>query len=268
MNLFDLPALRTAPEERPFALGLAWMSLVAALCWMVLLIGALHGASDPSAAAAAASATPVTTAPPAPYSVGQLILVFALWAGMSTAVMLPLAIRATELFAHAAARDGAPWPQLRTALFVVGHLQPCAAFATLAALMQWTLHDAGMLDDSMAVRYPAALGLALVAAGVYQWLPSTHACLEHCRVPLPGILGAWRDGLWDALCRGIDHARTCLGCCWLLMLLPLTAGPLDPVAIAAIVVLVPAQIRLAGGHWIASLGGLAMLAWGTRLLFP
>lgn len=262
----NLTGTRThAPADRPVALTLAWLALVAALCWLVLLVGALYTAPGIDAAGAA---RPSAAGQSSPYSAAQLVLVLALWCGMSCAVMLPLAIRATELFAQAAARDGAPWPRVRAMLFVLGHLLPCAGFAALAALMQWTLHDAGLLDEGMAVRYPAALGLALVAAGIYQWLPSTHACLAHCRAPLPGILSGWRDGLRDALHRGIGHSRTCLGCCWLLMLLPLTAGPLNPVALAAIAVLLPAQIRLAGGHWIASLGGLALLAWGTRLLFP
>jgi hypothetical protein len=52
------------------------------------------------------------------------------------------------------------------------------------------------------------------------------------------------------------------------MLLPLAAGPGNPLAIAVVGMLVLFQIRLESGHWIASLGGLALLAWGTRLLFP
>ncbi|MBQ5947669.1 DUF2182 domain-containing protein [Massilia sp. ST3] len=261
MNLIETGS--HAATDRQVQLGLVWLSLVAALCWLVLLVGAL------TTGAGAESTTPSTGTPaPTPYGAGQLLLVTALWGGMSTAVMLPLAIRPTILVARAARWHCAPMPRLRTALFVLGHLLPCAGFTLLAALMQWTLHDAAMLDDSMAVRYPGALGLALVAAGIYQWLPAKHACLEHCRAPLPGLLADWSDDPHDALRRGVGHARTCMGSIWLLMLLPLWAGPLHPAPVAALLLLAPAEIRLAGGHWIASAGGLALLAWGTWLLFP
>ena len=261
MNLIETGS--HAPTDRQVRLGLAWLTLVAILCWLVLLVSALSTGAGPAAA------PPLQNNPePAPYGAGQLALAFALWAGMAAAVMLPLAVHPTLLVARAARWHGAPLPRLRTALFVLGHLITCALFALLAGLMQWTLHDAGMLDESMAVRYPAALGLALVAAGIYQWLPAKHACLEHCRAPLPGLLAGWRDDTWSVLCRGVGHSRTCMGSIWLLMLLPLASGPLHPAPVAALLVLAPAEIKLAGGHWIACLGGLALLAWGTRLLFP
>lgn len=78
----------------------------------------------------------------------------------------------------------------------------------------------------------------------------------------------WRDGLPGALGRGAAHARQCLGCCWLLMLVLLATGPDNAAAIAVVGLLVLAEIRLAAGHWIAPAGGLALLAAGTRLLFP
>ena len=258
-----------AEDDREVQLGLSWLTLVAALCWLVLLVGALStGIETDTPGAAAAGAPAQDSLEPAPYSAGQLVLTLTLWAGMAATIMLPLAIRPTVLVGRAARWHGAPWPRLRTGLFVLGHLLPCAGFALLASLMQWTLHDAGMLDETMGVRYPAALGLALVAAGIYQWLPAKHACLEHCRSPLPDLLAGWDDAPRDALRRGVGHARTCLGSIWLLMLVPLAAGPLHPATLAALGVLAPAEIRLARGHWLASAGGLAMLAWGTRLLFP
>lgn len=198
----------------------------------------------------------------------SLSLVFALWAGICTAVMLPLSSRATLVFARMLQRRALDWRGLRTLLFVLGHVLVCAAFAGSLALLHWSLHRAGLLDDALALDHPAAVGLALVVAGVYQWLPAKHACLEHCRAPMPGLLAGWRDGFLGALDRGMLHARLCLGCFGLLMLLPLAAGPANPVALAAILLLAPVELRADSGHWIACAGGLALLAWGTRLLFP
>lgn len=260
MNLSRLEA--RLGRDRLLALALLAGSLLASLCWAGLVLGGLVLASlPPPADAAAASARHPTLA----YQAGQLALVFLTWAGLCTALMLPLASRATVLFARLAGHRAAQRARLRTALFVLGYLGAWAGFALLAAIAQWTLHESG---PSGAVRHPLLLGLALVAAGVYQWTPAKHACLEHCRAPLPGILAGWRDGLAGAAGRGAAHARQCLGCCWPLMFVLLAAGPDNPAAIVLVGLLVLAEIRLSGGHWIASIGGLALLALGTGLLFP
>lgn len=263
MNLSDVEA--RLGRDRTVLLALIIVSLLASLCWAGLVLGGLVLASQPLAGAAAPAAAAASAAPSLAYQAAQLALVFLTWAGLCTALMLPLASRATVLFARLAGHRAAQRARLRTALFVLGYLGAWTGFALLAAIVQWTLHESA---PSGAVRHPLLLGLAMVAAGVYQWTPAKHACLEHCRAPLPGILAGWRDGLAGAVGRGAAHARQCLGCCWLLMLLLLAAGPDNPAAIAVVGLFVLAEIRLAGGHWIACAGGLALLALGTRLLFP
>ncbi|EKU83245.1 putative metal-binding membrane protein [Massilia sp. UYP32] len=275
MNLSDIEA--RLGRDRFVLLVLIVVSLLASLCWAGLVLGGLVLSSQPLAADAAAGAartagaasaggaSAAMAAPTLAYQAGQLALVFLTWAGLCTAMMLPLASRATVLFARLAGEHAAQRARLRTGLFVLGYLGAWTGFALLAAIAQWTLHES---DHGGAVRHPLLLGLAMVAAGVYQWTPTKHACLEHCRAPLPGILAGWRDGLPGAFWRGAAHARQCLGCCWLLMLLLLATGPDNPAAIAVVGLFVLAEIRLVGGHWIACAGGLALLALGTRLLFP
>ncbi|WP_137173034.1 DUF2182 domain-containing protein [Massilia sp. HP4] len=283
MNLSDVEA--RLGRDRMVLLALIAVSLLASLCWAGLVLGGLVLSTQPLADAAAtagaaasaggtasaantanaANAAAAIAAPSLAYQAAQLVLVFLTWAGLCTALMLPLASRATVLFARLAGHRAAQRARLRTALFVLGYLGAWTGFALLAAIVQWTLHESG---PSGAVRHPLLLGLAMVAAGVYQWTPAKHACLEHCRAPLPGILAGWRDGLAGALGRGAFHARQCLGCCWLLMLLLLAAGPDNPAAIVVVGLFVLAEIRLVSGHWIACAGGLALLALGTRLLFP
>ncbi|WP_306392922.1 DUF2182 domain-containing protein [Telluria beijingensis] len=274
MNLSDVEA--RLGRDRTVLLTLLVLSLLASLCWAGLVLGGLVLSSQPLAEATATAVTAAaaangpatgaaTTAPSLAYQAAQLALVFLTWAGLCTALMLPLASRATVLFARLAGDRAAQRARRCTALFVLGYLGAWTGFALLAAIAQWTLHESA---PSGAVRHPLLLGLIMVAAGVYQWTPAKHACLEHCRAPLPGILAGWRDGLAGALGRGAAHARQCLGCCWLLMLLLLATGPDNPAAIAVVGLFVLAEIRLASGHLIACAGGLALLAMGTRLLFP
>jgi predicted metal-binding membrane protein len=267
MNLSDLE-VRPAPgrpidvdasatSDRPVTLSLLIVSLLASLFWAGLVLGGLV-LDDPVAVPDALQG------PSLAWHAAQLALVFLTWAGLCTALMLPLASRAAVLFARLAGRRAAQRARLRTALFVLGYLGAWTGFALLAAITQWTLHA----GPGGAIRHPLLLGLILVAAGVYQWTPAKHACLAHCRAPLTGILAGWRDGLPGAFRHGAAHAHEALGCCWLLMLLLLAAGPDNPGAIVIVGLFVLAEMRLASGHPIACAGGLALIALGTVLLFP
>jgi predicted metal-binding membrane protein len=120
----------------------------------------------------------------------------------------------------------------------------------------------------MAVTNTTVGGLALVAAGVYQWTPAKHSCLQHCRTPLAFILTNWRRGALGAFRMGVAHGGYCVGCCWLLTVLLFAAGVMNLPAIAGLALLVLAEKLLPGGAWIATLAGLALVAWGTLLLFP
>jgi predicted metal-binding membrane protein len=60
-------------------------------------------------------------------------------------------------------------------------------------------------------------GIALVAAGAYQFTPAKTACLTGCRSPI-GFLMQWKPGLGGAIRMGSRNGVYCVGCCWGLML--------------------------------------------------
>jgi predicted metal-binding membrane protein len=252
-------------SERPVVL--AWLAALAALCWAAVVFRAVPMA--PSDIAALAHADLMTPPVQPPYRPDDLLLLFAMWTVMLSAMMLPAAIPAVLVFArvnrlyHAVRR-----PYLATALFVAGYLATWSGFGALATLAQWALHDVGALDPAMAVVHTAAAGLALVAAGAYQWTPAMHACLHHCRAPLAFVLTGWRPGWWGAFRMGFIHGFYCIGCCWLLTCLLFAAGVMNLAAIAGLAALILAEKLLPGGPWLACLAGLALVVWGTLLLFP
>ncbi|MFC0253379.1 copper chaperone [Massilia consociata] len=251
---------------RPVTLGLAWLALLVCACgaWF-----AFQGANAPAPLPARDMAGVLPASPFAPLRAGQLVLVFAMWTGLCVALMLPASAGAAFIYLRVARhRAGMRWPRAAAAMFTLGCLLSWTGFAALVTLIHWTLHDAGMLDPSLAIRHPAGAGLALVAAGVYQWTPAKHACLQYCRAPLAGVLADWSPGLAGALWQGAEHGRSCLGCCWLLLLLPLAGGPGNPAVVAAVGMLLLAELRLEEGPLAACVTGLVMVAWGTRLLFP
>ncbi len=245
---------------RPLALGVAWMVLLACACW------AWFAFQTPAPLRPGAGPAPLPV--PAPLRAGELVLLFAMWTGLCVALMLPAAVSGVFVYLRVARRRTAlRWPRLGTALFGAGCLLAWTGFAALVTLLHWALHDAGLLDPALAAPQPV-LGLALVAAGAWQWTPAKHACLEHCRAPLSGVLLDWRGGVLGALWQGAEHGRICLGCCWLLVLLLLGGGPGHPGVVAAVALLALAELRLEEGSLVAGVAGVAMVAWGTLLLFP
>jgi predicted metal-binding membrane protein len=247
---------------RPVALALAWVALLACTCWAWF---AFQGVHLPPGSSPRDLAGPM----PAPLEAGELVLVFAMWTGLCVGLMLPVASSAAFIYLRVARGSGAVrWPRLTAGLFALGCLLAWCGFAALLTILHWTLHDAGMLDPSLAVRHPAAMALALVAAGAWQWTPAKHDCLQYCRTPLPGVLAEWRSGPMGALWQGAEHGRICLGGCWLLLLLPLAGGPGNPGLVAAVGLLLLAELRLDEGPLVGCAAGLVMVAWGTLLLFP
>lgn len=256
--------LDTQPgRERP--LVIASLAVLVAICWACLVFRALRIATLEPAAIPAGTLPPG----PAPYRASELLLLLGMWAAMLSAITLPAATPVILLFAHIDRLARAVrFPNVGTFFFVLGYLAAWIGFGALATLVQWALHDAGTLDTGMAIVNPAACGLALVAAGVYQWTPAKHLCLQHCRTPLSFVVTSWRPGLAGALRMGVTHGLHCVGCCWLLILLVFAAGVTNLGALLALAALVLVEKLLPGGPIAACISGLALVAWGTLLLFP
>jgi len=253
-------------RERP--LVIAWLTGIVALCWACLVFQALH-ISTIEAPGLPNNTLPLATPP---YRAAELVLVLAMWWAMLSAMVLPAATPAILLFARinrlAHTSHSVRHPGLATLLFVAGYLAVWGGFGALATLGQWLLHDAGALDTSMAVINPSACGLALVAAGLYQWTPAKHACLQVCRNPLGFVLTGWRSGLHGALRMGFGHGLYCSGSCALLMLLLFAAGVTNLAVLLGLAGLLLAEKLLPGGTVVACVSGLGLVACGTLLLFP
>jgi predicted metal-binding membrane protein len=243
--------------DRSLILGL--LGGLMALCWGVLLLLAGH---------APAAGAGVHAADGAPWQAADLALLIALWVGAIAALMLPAAAPSVLLYARIKRLRRERWVYLSTLLFTLGCLCVWCCCALAATLAGWALHDAGALDESMAVAHPTVGALALVAAGLYQWTPAKHACLEHCRAPLAFMRTGWRRGVPGAFRMGVADARYGSGCCWLLMALLLPAGVLNLPAVGGLLALILAERLLPGGGALACAAGLGLVAWGTALLFP
>lgn len=194
---------------------------------------------------------------------------FLMWVVMMVAMMLPSTLPYVFVFqAEQVRRDAQQAPMTPTALFMGGYFAVWIAFSAACAALQQLLHGQALLSPMMAAASPVLAGAILLAAGVYQWTPMKNACLRHCRSPLTFLLSGWREGAGGAFRMGVDHGLFCVGCCWMLMLLPFAAGVMNLLWMAGITLLLLLEKAAPGGERTARVcGTLLALAGGYVMYF-
>lgn len=188
---------------------------------------------------------------------------FAMWSVMMVGMMAPSAIPVLLLFngmhAH---RAEASSPTAGT-LFGLGHMSVWIGFSILAAMLQWSLHQAGVLSSGMAVTSSRAAGFILIAAGVYQLTPAKSKCLTKCQSPLGFLMSNWREGATGALQLGVRHGIYCLGCCWALMCVLFVVGVMNLAWVAVLAAFILIEKSGLTGLRIARAGGVVIIVAGV-----
>jgi len=133
------------------------------------------------------------------------------WTLMTIAMMLPTSFPLLGRF-HVMISDKKRRSWLLS-LCIAGYLLVWAVFGVLAhyGVSQLYLFFAGVNFQT---------GVLLVA-GLYQFTPLKHYCLQKCRSPMSFIISHWhgRNAATESFWLGAHHGLFCIGCCWSLMLL-------------------------------------------------
>jgi predicted metal-binding membrane protein len=173
------------------------------------------------------------------------------WTLMMSAMMLPSIAPLTSLYARTM-RDHRV---RRISLLTVGYLAVWAAVGVIA----FVLADGA---DHVAQNYrgwaqAVAIG-SCAACGIYQLTPLKERCLQHCRSPLGHLLRytSWHGPLVDTRV-GIDHGAWCLACCWSLMLLLITFGVMNVIAMVVLAAVIVIEKVFVPGRWFSVLVGVA-----------
>jgi predicted metal-binding membrane protein len=190
----------------------------------------------------------------------------AVWSAMMAAMMLPAAAPMIVVFASAQARRERP-TAVPTWIFVSGYLLVWVATgAAVYVLVQVGSETATLLSSAdRASLAPLALGVTLVAAGLYQFTPIKRVCLTHCRSPFAFVAQYWRDGWLGALQMGIRHGTYCLGCCWALFAVLVAAGVMSLAWMLLLTLAVFVEKVLPQGQRISTSIGVAFFALGLAV---
>ena len=111
-------------------------------------------------------------------------------------------------------------------------------------------------------------GMALILAGLCQWMPLKDRCLSQCQAPLAFIQrhGGFRRDPAGALTLGVRHGLYCVGCCWALMGLLFVVGVMNVLWIAAIAGFVLLEKLFPAGRRFSRIAGGALVAVGIWML--
>jgi predicted metal-binding membrane protein len=259
--MIDATALeRVLQRDRVItALGLG---VIAVLAWVYTIFVASMGGGD-MAGGVSHMAMPQVD----PWSGVDFLLMYAMWAVMMVAMMLPSASPMILLFAKInRKRQQARTPYLPTSMFAGSYIVVWASFALLATAANWALHNGGLMTSMMGSALPLWGGGLLIVAGLYQFTPLKYACLNKCRSPLGFLVSEWRAGAFGAFVMGLRHGTYCVLCCWALMVLLFVLGVMNLTWIAFLAAFVLIEKLASGGPWLSRVSGLLLLGWGIWIV--
>ena len=136
----------------------------------------------------------------------------------------------------------------------------------IATGLQWFLQQVSLLNPEMETTSNILGAVILILAGVFQFTPLQHACLNNCRSPIHFIQRNWKEGKQGALRMGMENGMYCLGCCWILMILLFVSGIMNLLWIALIALFVLLEKVLPAAKPLSFLAGAALIAYGILVL--
>ena len=164
-----------------------------------------------------------------------VLLIAPMWGAMTLAMMLPTAgpmILTYAEIADTAARKGERI--VSPVVLAAGYTMMWFAYAVVATLAQVAFTRFALLDRGMASASTLFSGAIFIAAGVYQFTPLKHACLNQCQRPFPFFFANWQTTAKGVFRLGVQQGLYCLGCCWAMMLLMFAVGVMNVVWMAGL----------------------------------
>ena len=198
---------------------------------------------------------------------GSAFVFLVMWQAMMIAMMLPSSWPTLELYSRVARHTGQRWPMFNTVLAGAGYFTVWGAFGAIAFAAGFEISRAAMVSAQLSRWIPAAAGVSLVLAGIWQLTPLKQSCLNHCRDPLLFLGHAYQPGLWGGFRVGLHHGAFCAACCWALMLMQMVLGVMNLAVMVGVATIIATEKLWKRGPFLARAVGAVSIAAGFVLLF-
>jgi predicted metal-binding membrane protein len=197
---------------------------------------------------------------------GSAIAFLLMWQAMMIAMMLPSSWPMLELYSRVARHTGQRLPTFNTVLAGAGYFMVWGAFGAIAFVAGFEISRAAMISPRLSRWIPAAAGVSLVLAGIWQLTPLKQSCLKHCREPLLFLGHAYKPGLWGAFRVGLHHGAFCAVCCWALMLMQIVLGVMNLAVMAVVAAIIATEKLWKRGPLLARLVGAMSIIAGIVMV--
>ena len=179
------------------------------------------------------------------------------WTLMTVAMMLPTSFPLLARFhVLVSEREQREW---LVALCITGYLLSWIFFGVIAQF--------GVSELYPFIGGPNFQTALLIVAGIYQFTPLKHYCLQKCRSPMSFISEHWhgKNAAVESFWLGAHHGLFCIGCCWSLMLLMFLAVTIHFLWMLVLGTIMAVEKNVSWGNRISVPLGLLLIIFGVVL---
>jgi predicted metal-binding membrane protein len=232
-----------------------WLLLCTVVAWVLTVREATGMVGMVGGLAQIGTAMPMALTAPA---------FIAMWVGMTTAMMFPTVV--PMVAAHRVVTRRRGYGPVATLVFVVAYLMAWTATGVLPLIALFGFrHVSATAGDQ--VWLTTVAGIAVAAAGAYQFTGWKSVCLRTCRSPMAFLMSHdFNGGSRTALRAGLVYGGYCLGCCWALMSLLLVVGLMNLVWMAALAIVFLAEKCWSHGAGLTRIVGATLIVVGALIV--
>jgi predicted metal-binding membrane protein len=121
------------------------------------------------------------------------------------------------------------------------------------------------LEANLFIGTTLGLGVALTVVALYQLSPVKGECLARCH-PSSFLFRSYRGGISGSFWMGLDYAKYCVGCCWVMMVFLLVSASMGLPWMVAFTAIIFAERNLPSRSWVPKAFGVGFLLAGAALI--
>lgn len=238
---------------------------------VLLLVGGILLLSALSWTSVILNIGPVMGMPSLPIEPITLSVFVIIWTVGMIAMMFPTAVPMLMMFLHVGRsateevkRGGGP--TITKALVFVGtYLSLWMAMGVVLYITIALVFSQLPLEVNLFTATSTGVGAALVLVAAYQFSPMKGECLNRCH-PTSFLYKYYKGGITGSARMGVDYAKYCIGCCWVMMAFLMISASMGVAWMATFAAVILAERALPLRKWVPRVFGLGFLASGMALI--
>jgi predicted metal-binding membrane protein len=195
-----------------------------------------------------------------------VLLIALMWGAMTLAMMLPTAGPMILTYAEIAGTAAKKGERIVSPLVLAaGYLVMWLGYVVAATVAQVLFTRLALMDTGMTSASVLFSGAIFIGAGVYQFTPLKHACLNQCQRPFPFFFANWQTTAKGVFRLGVQQGLYCLGCCWAMMLVMFAVGVMNVVWMAGLGIVMTIE-KIGSGRRFSHAVGVVLIVAGLAFV--